>query len=45
MIERDVIKNICWSSCKVPDIIARFSWNFVDRFRKIMKYQISWKSF
>ena len=35
-----------WAPCKVPDILVRFSWNsnFIEFFRKIHKYQISWKS-
>jgi hypothetical protein len=35
--ERDVIKNIHWSSCKG-------TWIFSTDFRKILTYQISWKS-
>jgi hypothetical protein len=33
-IERDVIKNLCWSSSKVPVLIVRFEWNlkFRDKF-------------
>ena len=34
--ERDVIKNVYWSSCKVPVIIFRFKWksNFLDKWSK-----------
>jgi len=35
-IERDVIKNVCGSSCKVLFFLVRFSWNlnFLDGFSK-----------
>jgi hypothetical protein len=39
--QRDIIIKVRLSSCKVPVILIRFSFR---RFRKILKYQISWKS-
>ena len=44
--ERDMIKTVYRSSCKVPCIIARFEYSFIyfDRFSKeTIKYKISWK--
>ena len=45
--ERVITINVLTPSRKVPVIIVRFQWNFnlLNRFPKILKYQISWKSF
>jgi len=45
-IQRFIITNIYWTSCKVPVILVRFHWNlnFSTHYRKIITYQISWKS-
>jgi len=46
--ERDIIKNVYWSSCKVHVVtLVRFWRNFnllSSFFRKILKHKISWKS-
>ena len=44
--ERDEIKNVHCSSCRVPVIFVKFSWNlnFLHRFSKILKHKISWKT-
>jgi len=39
--ERDMIENVYWSSGRMPVILARL---FSKDFRKMLKYQISWKS-
>jgi hypothetical protein len=47
-IQRDFSINLHRSSCKVPVIVVRFyltRLNFFTDFRKILKYQLSWKSF
>jgi hypothetical protein len=48
-IQRDIITNVHMSLCKVPVILVRFQSNLIffwggGDFRKIFKYQISWKS-
>jgi hypothetical protein len=45
--EREVTKNLYSSSCKGPVIFffnVNQTWIFCKDFRKILKYQISWKS-
>ena len=44
--ERDILINVYKPSCKISFIILRFEWdlNFLDRFSKNTKNQISWKS-
>jgi hypothetical protein len=45
-IHRDIIINVHRSSCKVPLLLSDFNgyWIFLTDVRKILKYQISWKS-
>jgi hypothetical protein len=45
--ERDLVKNVYWSSCKVNVMHPDFNetWAFWSYFRKTLKYEISWKSF
>jgi hypothetical protein len=45
-IQLDIIIKVHRSSCKVPVILVRVSWNLnvLDTFCKVVKYQISWKS-
>jgi hypothetical protein len=38
--ERDMVKNVWWSPCKVPSILVRLEWNLhaLDRFSKNIKF-------
>ena len=44
--ERDMIKSVYWSVCKYPLVLSYLNeaWICSTDFRKIFKYQISWKS-
>ena len=44
--ERDMIKSVYWSHVKYPLFLSDFNetWIFLTDFRKILRYQISWKS-
>jgi len=41
-----MIKDVYWSSCKVPPFFSEFNvtGNFSTDYRKILKYQLSYKS-
>jgi len=45
IIQRNSIINVRGSSCELPVGLLRFSlnFNFLNRLRKILKYQFSWK--
>jgi len=44
--KRNTIRTVYWSSRIVPVILVIFQWklDFLQNFRKTLKYQISWKS-
>jgi len=44
-IQKNIVTNVCTSSCKVPVILVRFKLNVPADFQKILlKYKVLWKS-